>query len=86
MAAEDAAIAIGSGPGTAGANCPIWLGSNTVALAVGCDAAGRATLPLPVTPALFGMRFFAQGFAVDPAGPLLGFLSTTAGLEVLIDP
>ncbi|MFK7739948.1 MAG: hypothetical protein AB8H80_06455 [Planctomycetota bacterium] len=86
LAAEDAAIAAGTGTGPTASNCPIWLGGSPVAVAVTCDAAGRATLPLPVTPALFGMRFFAQGFAVDPSGPLLGFLSTTAGLEVLIGP
>ncbi|MFK7738827.1 MAG: hypothetical protein AB8H80_00790 [Planctomycetota bacterium] len=80
LAEEGDAVAV---PGSA---CRVWLaGAPTVVFAT-ADAQGRASLAVPVTPALFGARFVAQGFAVDPAGPLLGFLAATAGLEVVLGP
>ncbi|MFK7740628.1 MAG: hypothetical protein AB8H80_09920 [Planctomycetota bacterium] len=68
------------------AGCHLWLGGNAFAIAAAADAQGRATTQLPVTPALFGLQLFAQGFAVDANGPLLGFLSATAGLEIVFGP
>ncbi|MFK7740629.1 MAG: hypothetical protein AB8H80_09925 [Planctomycetota bacterium] len=72
---------------TATAGCHVWLGGTAaIVVATAADAQGRAVTQLPVAPALFGTQFFAQGFAVDANGPLLGFLSATAGLEVVLGP
>ncbi|MFK7743363.1 MAG: hypothetical protein AB8H80_23810 [Planctomycetota bacterium] len=78
LAHEDAAIAV--------SGCPIWLGGATTFVSVGSDPQGRAGLALPVTTALFGLRLYAQAFALDPNGPMLDFFATTAGLEIVLGP
>ncbi|MFK7743112.1 MAG: hypothetical protein AB8H80_22550 [Planctomycetota bacterium] len=68
------------------AGCTIWLGGVPAVAVEVADTQGRAVVGVPVTPALFGLRFVAQAFVVDANGPLLGLLSATAGLEVVLGP
>ncbi|MFK7742138.1 MAG: hypothetical protein AB8H80_17615 [Planctomycetota bacterium] len=68
------------------ASCPVWLGGTPLVLLSSADAQGQASLTVAVTPTMIGLELFAQGFAVEANGPLLGFLTATAGLEMVFGP
>ncbi len=50
------------------------------------DAAGQVNVPLPIpnNPALVGYSLFCQWAVLDPAGPLLGALASSNGLQAQI--
>lgn len=66
--------------------CTLFVGGTPTVVATTSSAAGRAAVTLPVTPALFGLRFVAQAFAIEPNGPLFGLATASRGLEVVLGP
>jgi hypothetical protein len=63
--------------------CTLLASPDTTLLAA--VGAGRATcsLSIPATPSLTGLRFFAQGLALDPTANALGIVASDAGAGVL---
>lgn len=66
--------------------CSFKLVPPAIAVGVGTDAMGRATLPLgiPNQPSLLGVELYAHWLQIDPNGGFLGSLALSDMLEVLI--
>ncbi|MFK7741792.1 MAG: PQQ-binding-like beta-propeller repeat protein [Planctomycetota bacterium] len=68
---------------TALPGCTLGVAGQIQLLATPTDANGQADLPLALMPSLLGQKFQAQYLCLDPAGSALGFLSTTAAIEIV---
>ncbi|HLU38495.1 MAG TPA: choice-of-anchor B family protein [Planctomycetota bacterium] len=68
----------------AGLHLHVDLSAGAVTVPLATDAAGEASVPLPVpaVPQLAGRQLYAQGFVLDPGGPFN--LSATRGLEITV--
>ena len=65
LATTGAATSLGQG-------CTLWLATPVFAVAAAANAAGFASvrMPIPASSAFFGFDLFAQGGTVDPTAPL----------------
>jgi len=77
------ASAVGAQPFS---GCTLWTAGAGIFAFGASDLTGSATFAVSTQPALFGQQFVAQAFPIDPAGPILGLASATAGLEFVIGP
>jgi len=68
-----------------GGGCSLYLGASFVGLPFTTNAAGCASLavPVPYDPSLVSASVRAQAFVLDPAGPFAG-LALSGGLRLVL--
>lgn len=58
--------------------CTLWISPDTTRFATGTGSNAAVTFQVPNTPGLVGVRFYEQGFALDPGGNAAGLIVTRA--------